>query len=269
MTEDRIRCVICAKADPAAPATTCRGCLNRIDDDLAAIVILTRAAANHITPAVKATEGGGGRKPGSKPPLDVAALDDSQAADALPLLESWERLVREHYGLSPYGPASLLRVQRGAITLDLTLEGCTAFLRSWLPRLAETDTFPLDDLAHEIHACRTKLNRYAEPKTTTTTTWSLPCPGDHPDADGRSCAHQLTITTTPGQIITCDQCGIVWTARMLITRGIGATLWAYPADIEAVLGIPASTLRSWHQRGHIRRAGGRYDIANIIHRTTA
>ena len=43
MTEDRYCCVICAKADPSENATTCRPCLARIDDNLEAIVILTRA----------------------------------------------------------------------------------------------------------------------------------------------------------------------------------------------------------------------------------
>ena len=241
--------------------------INHIDDDLTQIQTLTRAAATHISPTTNHQHAT--NKPASRPPLDCQAFDDSQATNTLPILEAWERLIRDLWKLTPYGPISARRHTQGATTPPRQQDHVIAFLRSWLPRLAETDTFPLDDLAHEIHACRTKLNRYAEPKTTTTTTWTLPCPGDHPDADGRSCAHQLTITTTPGQIITCDQCGIAWTARMLITRGIGATLWAYPADIEAVLGIPASTLRSWHQRGHIQRVGGRYDIANIIHRTTA
>lgn len=104
-----MNCVICGTRDPAEGWTTCAPCTDRIDDDLAAIVTLTHAAADHLTPAAKPGAGGSG-KPGSRPPLDLGALDDAMAADALPLCESWEKLVREHYGLSPYGPASLLRL---------------------------------------------------------------------------------------------------------------------------------------------------------------
>lgn len=49
--------------------------------------------------------------PSSRPPLDVAALDAALGLDVLPLLEDWEKLVREHFGLSRYGPASLARNQ--------------------------------------------------------------------------------------------------------------------------------------------------------------
>lgn len=104
-------CVICASADPVGGWTVCQRCAAKLDDDLCAIVTLTRAAADHLTPATKPSAGGSG-KPGSRPPLDVGALDDAMAADALPLCESWERLAREHFGYSPYGPASLLRLRR-------------------------------------------------------------------------------------------------------------------------------------------------------------
>lgn len=105
------RCVVCANAHPADGWTVCNPCAARIDDDLRAIVTLTHAAADHLTPTAKPGAGGSG-KPGSRPPLDVGALDDAMAADALPLVESWERLVREHFGYAPYGPASLLRLRR-------------------------------------------------------------------------------------------------------------------------------------------------------------
>lgn len=109
-------CVICASADPVGGWTVCQRCAAKLDDDLCAIVTLTRAAADHLTPATKPSAGGSG-KPGSRPPLDLSSLDDSQAADSLPILESWERLIREWLGYSQYGPASAARNGRPSVAL--------------------------------------------------------------------------------------------------------------------------------------------------------
>lgn len=103
-----IRCVICARNQPRPGATICGHCIGRIDDNLARIAELTAWASRWLMP--RSGHGEGGRSvPGSKPPLDVASLDGAMANDALPICESWERLVREFFCLSPYGPASLAR----------------------------------------------------------------------------------------------------------------------------------------------------------------
>ena len=256
MTEDRYCCVICAKADPSENATTCRPCLARIDDNLEAIVILIRAAASHITPAVKATQGGGG-KPGSKPPLDVAALDDSQAADALPLLESWEKLVREHYLLSPYGPASLLRVQRGAITPDLTLEGCTGFLRAWLMRMVEDATFPIEDLAREVADVVGRLRRYDVDRPDRAVGVPVRCMGAHRDADGRRCDWRLYTDGTA--IVHCPACGTQWTPEDLLDA---CEFELMPASVLVLLSDDPAAARkrinNWTTRGRLTVHG---DIA--------
>jgi len=265
MTEDRIRCVICAKADPAAPATTCRGCLNRIDDDLAAIVVLTRAATLHLETATAPGQSAG--KPGSRPPLDVGALDDSLASDALPMLESWERLTREHFNLAPYGMASAMRLSRGASSPALALGGVVAFLRGWLARIAETPDFPIEVLAGEVGAARGALNRYDEDRSGESA-WTLRCPGDHPDADGRPCGWRLRMVPGSDVVITCRQCSTAWTPTSLLALGLSTVdvIFAYPADIEAVLGISAATLRQWFHRGLIERYGSQYDIGAVARR---
>lgn len=103
-----IKCVICARNQPRPGATICGHCIGRIDDNLARIAELTAWAASWLMP--RSGHGEGGRSvPGSKPPLDVASLDACIGNDTLPVLESWERLVREFYGYAPYGPASLAR----------------------------------------------------------------------------------------------------------------------------------------------------------------
>jgi hypothetical protein len=105
-----VTCPICAKREPADGLTIDAACLGRIDDDLARIVELVAQASDWLHPRTGC--GNTTRAvPTSRPPLDVAALDAAIGLDVLPLLESWERLVREHFGYGPYGPASLLRTK--------------------------------------------------------------------------------------------------------------------------------------------------------------
>jgi len=105
-------CPVCTRREPDDGLTVCRPCLARIDDDLARIAELVRIAAGWLMPRTGA--GGGGRSvPASRPPLDIAALDAACAHDVLPLLEAWERLTREFYGLTPYGIATSIRNARG------------------------------------------------------------------------------------------------------------------------------------------------------------
>jgi hypothetical protein len=40
-------------------------------------------------------------------------------------------------------------------------------------------------------------------------------------------------------------------------------IWAYPADILAVVDVNASTLRVWAHRGVVARDGARYDIGQV------
>lgn len=102
-------CIICAKAEPHDGWTVCNGCLGRLDDDLARIVELTRLAADRLIRETKGSSNGSRSVPSSRPPIDLAALDAAMGLDVLPLLDSWERLVREQFNLTRLGPASLAR----------------------------------------------------------------------------------------------------------------------------------------------------------------
>lgn len=104
-------CPVCTRRDPADGLTVCAVCLGRIDDDLARIVELVALAGDWLHPRATGTSEGSRSVPGSRPPLSVDVLDAAIGLDVLPLLESWERLVREHFGYGPYGPASLLRTK--------------------------------------------------------------------------------------------------------------------------------------------------------------
>jgi hypothetical protein len=209
-----VNCAVCQRVDPAQGWTVCRPCLDRIDDDLAAIVTLTRAAAQHLTPETRPQGTSSSAKPGSRPPLDIAALDDAQAADALPLLESWERLTREHFQMAPYGPVSLYRARLGMAAPPATLGGVVAFLRAQLARIAETPDYPLDDLAREVHDQRARLNRHDDNRHARPAGIPLRCVAEHPDADGRTCG--WGIRTNGHDAVTCPQCRTTYTPDQLL-----------------------------------------------------
>lgn len=253
-------CVICTRREPSERHTVCAPCLGRLDDDLARLVELTALAASWLTP--RATTGAGVRSvPGSRPPLSLEALDAAIGNDVLPLLESWERLTREHFGLGPYGPASLAR---GA-----TVKGSVDFLRAWLLTIAEKVGYPIDDLAREVRDCRWSLERL-DPAHETDDTARLKCPGDHPDADGRLC-HAILVYDRehPSEDICCRRCGTTWTGtRLLLLTYTDATqtVWAYAAEVVDRLPITAATLRQWGKRGHIPRRNAQYDIGAVYRR---
>ena len=199
-------CIVCQKAEPADSWTTCRGCYNGIDKDLLDICVYTRAAAMQLTPEKRGGAAVG--TTGSRPPLSIDAIDAAEAHDALPLCESWERLVREHLSLAPYGPVSAQRTRLGAITPPLTLEAVTGFLRAQLAMLAGSADFPLDDFADEMHQCAVRLARWDQTRTGPRPGVPVRCPADHPDSDGRPCG--WTLWTDGTEIVVCPQCCTSW-----------------------------------------------------------
>jgi hypothetical protein len=262
-------CPICARREPADGLTIDAVCLARIDDDLARIVELVAQASDWLHPR----QGTSGVRsvPGSRPPLSVEALDAAVGNDVLPVLEEFERMTREHFGLGPYGIAS---AARGA-----SVKGCCDFLRAWLFRIAETADYPVEVLADEVKTLRWGGELPAghfsglevlDPDHDRPDGIRVQCLGDHPDADGRTCGNRLTIE--PGMLsqdVTCRRCGNVTTAGHMIYTALSdpaVTVWAYPDVIEATLGVKASTLRQWVHRGHVTKRGGRYDAGAVYRR---
>lgn len=206
-------CVICANTDPVGGWTVCQRCAAKLDDDLCAIVTLTRAAADHLTPATKPSAGGSGR-PGSRPPLDVGALDDAMAADALPVLEEWERAWRERRHMAPYGPVSLWRARGGVIAQDATLNGVVGFLRAQLALMVEDAEWPIEEVAREVREQRGLLKRHDDDRPTAHVGIPLNCVADHPDADGRACGWRLW--TDGRNVVTCPQCRTDYSAGSIL-----------------------------------------------------
>lgn len=263
-----MNCVICGTRPPADGWTTCTRCADRLDDDLAAIVTLTHAAADHLTPTAKPGAGGSG-KPGSRPPLDLGALDDAMAADALPVLEEWERAWRQHRGMTPYGPVSLWRARGGVVAPDATLNGVVGFLRAQLALMVEDVDWPIEEVAREVREQRGLLARHDDDRQPDNAS-RIPCPGDGPDADGRLCGWRLTFTIgAVDAVVVCPNCGVHWTTSRLLIVGLAnpdVTIWAYPDDVEATTGVKGATLRQWVKRGHIPKQGNRYDIGAVYRR---
>lgn len=199
-------CIVCAKAEPATNWTVCLGCLNRLDDDLARIVELTRLAADALVRETKGSSNGTRPVPGSRPPIDLAALDAALGLDVLPILESWIRLVREEASLSPYGMATAAQ--------DVTVATSVAWLRSWLLWAAERPDFPLDDFAGEIHDAAQALERYNPDRGGRRDGVPVTCAADHPDADGRTCGYGLW--TNGADVVACPRCLTRWTPDELL-----------------------------------------------------
>jgi hypothetical protein len=256
-------CIVCQTAE-ADRGTVCAGCLARIDHDLERIAELTRHAADQLIPETR--PGNGGRSvPGSRPPLDVAALDDAMGHDVLPILDSWERLVRDFYGLTPLGiaterperapqtPQNATGVVPDPYHSTIALRASVGFLRSWLLRMAETADFPLADLADEMHQLHGRLKRYDPDRAGPRNGIPVSCPADHPDADGRGCDQALR--TDGSDIVVCPRCYTQWTPEDLLAPLARTIL---PASTLITLDLdhpnPRERLRNWTRRGRITPA---------------
>jgi hypothetical protein len=259
---DETKCPICARRSPADGLVICQPCMGRIDDDLARIVELTRLAGGWLAPR---TGGGNGTRsvPGSKPPIDVASLDAALGHDVLPVLEDWIRLTREMAHLSPYGAAT--EAQR------VTVESSATFLRSWLLWASQSPDWPIEDYANEIRSARWQLEALDPDRDKPG--MRVPCPGDHPDNDGRACGYRLAVSGQHlADDIHCPRCGWDWTGNRLILVALNdpaVTVWAYPDVIEETLSVPARTLRDWAAKGYVARMGSRYDVGACFRRKIA
>lgn len=144
-------CIICQDDERTEMrGLCCTTCIEAVRYDLRAIDELTRAAGLSLSPT-RAPGGASSAKPGSRAPVDLGALDDALGFHALAVLESWERIIREDYGMARYGtvteqePASVAR--------------SVAFLTRWLDKLAAG--WPaVDEMAREIEEVANSLGRH-------------------------------------------------------------------------------------------------------------
>jgi hypothetical protein len=257
---DETKCPICARRSPAYGLVICEPCRARIDDDLARILELTRMAAGQIAPG----QGNGGAGTQDGTPLAIATdfFDVATGIEALELLESWERLTREHFGLSPYGQATRLRNRTDRT--DEALRTCIAFLRAQLALIAEAPDYPVEDMAREVREQVVRYSWVDPDRPGAEGSARLKCPSDHPDADGRLCHARITWDRDrPNDDILCPRCRTVWTGARLLLLALhdeSQQMWMYPAEIEGMLGIGKRTLQRWGRDGLVARRGTQYDV---------
>ena len=290
-----MNCVLCARRSRTREVRdghVCPACRNTLRVDLAQILDLVTIAATMPDPFASRTSSGGGRPhPASRPPLEVARIDPelilvrldptdpSTAVPLLVMLEEWERLIRDERGYAPYGPASSLRsassAHGGVSGPRATLGGVVAFLRAQVDYVCDEPTFSLEQFVAEVHRAIGVL-RALDPTRAHHDGWGIPCPADVDQEDGSeptACERRLTIERhDDGRLdlysdIHCPDCGTVWTAQRLLLVALAderVTVWGYPEAITVALGIPAATLRKWHERKRIRKSGNRYDAGQAF-----
>lgn len=303
MTAAETLCPVCQRREPAEGWTVCQGCHNRISDDLFRIDELVTFAYMWTAPRKGSQEGTSRPVAGSRPPLDIAALDAALGlaggiVDPAPSAED-ERATGgagKPAWLRP--PAPNTRdglVQSAQVVLDcleswvrmtreeaglspwgvategreVTVSTLVEFLRRWLPWIASKADYPVEVMASEVKALRWQLESL-DPDHERPDGMRVPCPAPHRDHDGRACGYRLAVVMDrAADDIVCPRCSETWSGNRLILVALNdpaVTVWAYPDVIEATLGITPATLRQWHARGHVARLGSRYDVGQVFRR---
>lgn len=267
-TADEVR----ARLRPLESGHCCASCATRIADDLAAIVQLASMAAAWVVPG--STGASGARSvPGSRPPLNVEALDPALAsvpghdAPLLVLLEEWERMTRQMRGLAPYGPASAARSAAGARTgqpttdhTHATLTAVCGFLRASLPWATTDPGFPLEDFAAEVRECAAALRRW-DVEADRETAYVVDCPHE---VDTGTCGYRLRIAGDDvEQWFHCPRCRTEWSVDRLMlvwAETSDAAMWLDHEAVTRRYGVDRSTLDRWVRKGRIAKWHGLYDV---------
>lgn len=244
------QCTICQhETDRMA----CHRCQNMMRLQLGEICDYQAMAADNLIPG----QGGDGRATERTLGVNLAALDLVGAFDAIAILESWERIWREDYGLAPYGPASAERDPRARATLL----GIVGFLQAWLTKSC-TEHPAIDEFARELR----HLHRMCQQAAghTMRAAWRVTCPTDVEDGE---CGTQLRVSGEDfGGHVTCRGCHTTWPVDRLlhvVATSRHAELWLDPEAASEWLGVHAGTLRKWASQGRIRREGGRYEVHSL------
>ena len=237
----------------------CLRCEANMRCQLNQIVEYQAMASDNLVPG----QGGDGRATERTLGINIAALDANAGFDAIAVLESWERVWREDYGLTPYGPASAARLETG----ESTLLGIVKFLQSWLDKSC-TEHPAIDEFAHELRRLHRDMQQAAG--QTRRAAWRVTCPTDTDDGE---CGQQLKVSGEDfGGQVTCRTCRTTWPVERLlrvVASSRHAQLWLDPEAASEWLGVHTRTLRRWAKEGRIRQAHGRYEVHSIKEAITA
>ena len=249
-------CLICQRDTQRMACTYCEATMRR---QLSEVVDYQAMAGDNLVPG----QGGDGRATERTLGINIAALDTSAGFDAIAVLESWERLWREDYGLTPYGPASAQREP----TPEATLTGIVGFLQSWLDKTC-TEHPAVDEFAAELRGVHRRSQQAAG--QTRRAAWRVTCPTDTDDGE---CGTQLRVSGEDfGGEVTCRACSTTWPVERLlrvVASSQHSELWLDPEAASHWLGVHAATLRKWAKDGRIKRDHGRYEVHSIREAITA
>lgn len=275
-------CPVCGKRRKYAVGRLCTACFSRLRVSLTSLPLLAAEVATRVEPA--SARGGVGRSaPGSRPPLNLDAVDPALAlielvkgdpSSRVPLLEaleSWERAVRADNGLVPYGVAT--STHRDPLSTTATLTNVVRFLGVWLEWMADSVTIDIADFDWHVSAARRVLRRWSwedDPRPR----WRVPCPTERVAG---TCASVLDFEGLEDEEVACRACGRRWSATRLLLVASTVDTAAVWVDAEAAgvaVGVDASTVRRWARSGRVQRRGQRYNLADIrgcadTRRTTA
>lgn len=257
-------CLLCIQRDRTTRLESghcCAACAGWLATQIADIARLAADAAAWVAPG--SSTGGSGRPvPGSRPPVNVSALDPEltpigppPSATVLEVLEAWERMIRDMRGMAPYGAATEARTRGGLYEgTSATLVASVAFLGRQVPWITTTEDFPLDDLADEIRACVRVLRRWdheAEDRGQ-----MVPCPTVTEEGE---CGYRLAYRSAD-EVVTCRRCGATRDVAQLVYVAMsdGRPVWMDPEAAASWLGISEGTLRQWARQGKVERSHGRY-----------
>lgn len=300
MTEQptwRPACVICASRGRTRHLDhghVCPACRTGLAVDLAALVDAAAIAAVIPDPYAVSARTGPRRKPGSRPPLDLAHVDPalvlvravpddpSSEEPLLVLLESWCRAVREDRDLVPYGVATEGK--------PVTLAGTVAFLRSHVDWMADEPSFAVDEFAGHVRRGLAAL-RAMDPATERGG-WRVPCPSDAPSRPERAsqsdeqpevvqnhtrvtqgaqsavCGFRLSVDPTNlNGDLTCPRCRTEWTPQRLLLLALNdpnVVVWAHSETIADALGITPRTLQRWARLDLVGKRGTLYDAGGAF-----
>jgi hypothetical protein len=273
MTDDtpRPRCIVPHCPTPLEQWGICAHHITTTDQLLADLVDLHARAHTRLAPGTAGTHLR--TVPGSRPPLDIAALDlalgewllmtDEDTTDPpWTGLEGWEQDWRTYLHLSPYGPATARRAARGMSTLV----GVVTFLRAWWPRAAElhpaADEFVAD--VRRMHAAAKAALRESDPPA-----WSVACPTD-------GCGNRLRVEHDGRDaVLRCKRCGVARTTEHLlyVARAEGKPCWLDAEAAARALRCDVGHLGPLVRDGRLRVRGmgecRQYDINSLRMETTA
>ena len=250
------KCLVCGYDTQRMACERCETYMRR---QLSEVIDYQALAADNLVPG----QGGDGRATERTLGVNIAALDTCAAFDAIAVLESWERIWREDYGLTPYGIASSER----APTPEATLTGIVQFLQAWLAKSCNEHP-AVDEFAGELRGLHRQMQQAAG--QVRRTAWRVTCPTDTEDGE---CGQVLKVSGEDfGGHVTCRTCRTTWPVERLlrvVASSRHAELWLDPEAASEWLGVHAGTLRRWAKEGRIKRDHGRYEVHSIKEAITA